>query len=475
MSDTSNSRQQPVAAGPGAVRVAVSQAIARAKQLFASGDLPGAEAIAQSVLSQRPGHVQATEVLAAVAEKRSDSPRAIELLRSALTGGSADASLQMNLCRTYRQMGQLEDARLAGEAAISFGTKPEALADLADVYVALGENSKALECYETAIAKAPGFGRAHLGLAHALMMAGDYRVGFAEYEWRYRLPNTQRLLPNFKQPQWNGMTLRNSRLFVLCEQGYGDCFQFARYLPLAAERVRDVVVGVSAELKPVIERVAGPRAFYDRWETLPAFDFQITLSSLPHAMGTTLESIPASVPYLNADPAKTAVWRSRLAERANGRATVGLVWHGRPTSAINASRSVPLGALTPILELNDILPVSLQVGAGSEQLAQHPARPRVLDAGPMLSDFGETAALMTALDHIVTVETAAAHLAGGLGREAHVLLAHVADWRWLEKRSDSPWYPSLRLVRQERRGDWGSVVSRVVNDLQALQPGSGSA
>lgn len=472
MSGASNSRPQ---AGAGAVRVSLADALVRAKEFFAKGDLPAAEAIAQTIVTQRPGHIEATQILAAAAEKRSDLQRAVDLLKSALTGGSHDATLQMNLCRTYRQMGRLDEAQLAGEAAVALGTVPEALVDLADTYMALGETARALECYERAIAKAPNLARGHLGLSHALMMQGDFRSGLAEYEWRYRLANTQSLLPKFKQPQWNGMKLSNSRLFVLCEQGYGDCFQFARYLPLAAERVRDLIVGVSAELKPVIGRVAGPRAFYDRWETLPAFDFQITLSSLPFALGTTLETIPANVPYLHADPEKVAHWRRELAVKAQGRPTVGLVWHGRPTNVINASRSVPLGALTPILEMAEILPVSLQVGTGSEQLAQHPGRTRVFDAAPILKDFGETAALMTALDHIVTIETAAAHLAGGLGRPGHVMLPHAADWRWLEQRSDSPWYPTLKLVRQDQRGDWAPVIKHIVGELHTLKPQSPSA
>ena len=468
MSGASNSRPEP--AGAGAVRVSVAQAIGRARQLFQDGDLAGAETIARSIVSQRPAHVDASQILAAIAEKRGDLAQAVELLRGVLTGGSADAPVQMNLCRTLRQMGQLEAARAAGEAAVAIGTIPEALVDLADVLALLGENDRARECFERAIAKAPGSARAHLGLSHALMMQGDFRAGWAEYEWRYRLPNTQSLLPKFKQPQWNGMKLATSRLFVLCEQGYGDCFQFARYLPIAGARVHDLIVGVSAELKPVIERVAGPRAFYDRWETLPAFDFQITLSSLPHALGTTLETIPSNVPYLHADPAKVERWRTRLAEKADGRPTVGLVWHGRPTNVLNQSRCVPLGTLTPIIDMESILPVSLQVGAGSEQLPQHPSRARVFDASPALTDFGETAALMTALDHVVTIETAAAHLAGGLGRPAHVMLPFVADWRWLEKRSDSPWYPTLRLVRQDQHGAWGPVVKRVVEELQSLGP-----
>lgn len=470
MSGASNSRPGAGAGGAGAVRVSVAQAITRARQLLASGDLAGAETIAKSILSQRANEVDASQILAAAAEKRGDFAAAAALLRGALTGGSADAALQTNLCRVLRQSGDLDSARIAGEAAVAIGTVPEALVDLGDVYALLGKNDRALELFERAVARRPDLARAHLGLAHALLMQGEFTPGWAEYEWRYRLAKTQGLLPKFKQPQWNGMPLATSRLFVLCEQGYGDCFQFARYLPLAAAKVKDLIVGVSAELKPIIERVQGPRAFYDRWETLPAFDFQITLSSLPFALGTTIENIPANVPYLHADPAKVAIWRARLAEKAQGRATVGLVWHGRPTNAFNASRSLPLNALTPILELEGILPVSLQIGAGSEQLAQHPCCSQVYDAAPMLSDFGETAALMTALDHIVTIETAAAHLAGALGRRALVMLPQVADWRWLEGRADSPWYPTLQLIRQNKQGDWGNVVARVAADLASLRP-----
>src|SRR5258708_2612276 len=146
---------------------------------------------------------------------------AVQFLRSALTGGSGDAVLQMNLCRTLRQVGDLEKAREAGEAAGTIGTIPQALVDLAEVYVQLGESGRALELFERAVAARPDLARAHLGLAHSLMIKGEFTPGWSEYEWRYRLAKTQSLLPKFKQPQWNGMTLSTSRLFVLCEQGYG--------------------------------------------------------------------------------------------------------------------------------------------------------------------------------------------------------------------------------------------------------------
>ncbi|MDZ4740386.1 MAG: glycosyltransferase, partial [Alphaproteobacteria bacterium] len=332
---------------------------------------------------------------------------------------------------------------------------------------------RALEMFERAVALQPELPRAHLSMAHALLMKGDYHAGWVEYEWRYQLKSTRDLLPKFKQPMWNGMELKASTLLVICEQGYGDCFQYARYLKLAKGRVKNLIVGASTELKPLIERIVGPGRVYDRWEKLPPFHYQITLSSMPFVFGTTVADIPAEVPYLKVDPVKVEAWRVRLAPFAQERKTVGLVWHGRPTNAINAVRSVPLGVLTPILESDDYAVVSLQVGAGSEQLAQHPGKSRVFNAAPLIKDFDDTAALMSLLDRVVTIETASAHLAGALGRRTLVMLPKVADWRWLEGRSDSPWYPTLELIRPQDGGPesatrWDSVVGQVLDRLAKI-------
>jgi ADP-heptose:LPS heptosyltransferase len=194
---------------------------------------------------------------------------------------------------------------------------------------------------------------------------------------------------------------------------------------------------------------------------------------MPFVFGTTLDTIPPQVPYLTPDPVKVEAWKVRLKPFVQGRKTVGLVWHGRPTNAINAIRSVPLGALTPILQSEDLSVVSLQVGAGSEQLAQHPLKSRVMNAAPMLKDFDETAALMSLLDCVVTIETASAHLAGALGRKTLIMLPKVADWRWLENRNDSPWYPTAELIRpvdasKQHTTRWDSVVDQVVERLKKI-------
>jgi ADP-heptose:LPS heptosyltransferase len=211
--------------------------------------------------------------------------------------------------------------------------------------------------------------------------------------------------------------------------------------------------------------VGGDFVAYGRWEHIPNFDYQITLSSLPLVFGTTVETIPKRVPYLFADEAKVATWKTRLAAAANGRRTVGFVWQGRPSHPNDRIRSVPLGHLARLIEHDGVLPVSLQVGAGAEQLAQHPLKARVFDAAEGLKDFSDTAALISALDCVVAIDSAIAHLTGALGRPGFVMLPKVAEWRWMREQRDSPWYPTLQLIRQGADGRWDGVVERVVERL----------
>jgi Tfp pilus assembly protein PilF len=451
----------------GAVQMKLADALKRAQTHFAKGEFDQAERFAAAIVGKHPRHMQAIQVLAAIAEKRGQREQAIQLLNSSLTGSSADAMPLMNLCRILRIAGRLDESRLAGERAVALGTLVDALADLADTYTALGDHVRARDLFERAIAKRPQFARAHMGLAQALLADGEFGPGWAEYEWRYKLPTTQDMLPKFKQAQWNGMRMSSSRLLIIAEQGFGDCFQFARYLPQVCERVKDVFIGAGPEISAVLKTVKGSFTCYERWELIPSFDFQITLSSLPLVFGTTVDTIPASVPYLSADAAKTAAWRTRLERAALGRKSVGFVWQGRPTHPNDRVRSVALGHLSRLIELDDILPVSLQVGEGREQLAQHPLKSRVLDAGGELKDFSDTAALISSLDCVVTIDSAIAHLTGALGRPGFVMLPKVAEWRWLRERGDSPWYPTLELMRQGPDARWDSVVSRLVERLRA--------
>jgi tetratricopeptide (TPR) repeat protein len=457
----------PAAPTAARVQMKLADALKQAQAHFAKGELVAAERYAAAIVAKRPQHMLANQILAAIAEKRGQREAAVAILARSLAGTNADVLPLMNLCRVLRLTGRLEEARQAGERAVAIGTVPDAMVDLADAYTALGDCERARVFYERAVAKRPNLARARLGLAQSLLQTGDFRAGWAEYEWRYKMPSTENVLPKFKQPQWNGMALKSSRLLIIAEQGYGDCFQFARYLPMVCERVKDVFVGNGLEIHAVLRSAAPSLACFERWEHIPPFDFQITMSSLPLVFGTTLETIPAVPPYLFADQTKAAAWRTKLGAAAQGRKTVGIVWQGRPTHPNDRVRSLALSTLTPLLELDGIMPVSLQVGAGREQLAQHPAKLRVFDAADELKDFGDTAALIANLDCVVTIDSAIAHLTGGLGKRGVVMLPRAAEWRWLIDRADSPWYPTLELVRQGADANWAGVVQRVVERLRA--------
>jgi hypothetical protein len=411
------------------------------------------------------------QVLAALAERQGDLDGAVRILRQSLTGQGSDALALMNLCRVLRMQGRLAESREAGEAAVKIGTLPAVIADLGDTYAALGDHDLALKTFEMAVARNPQLARAHLGLAHALLINGEYRAGWSAYEWRYKLANTRDLLPKFPHPVWNGMPLSASTLLVVCEQGFGDCIQFARFLPLVAARVSRVVIGCGSELKALLSTIGG-RTFetHERWEHLPPFDYQIAISSLPMVFGTTAATIPAQVPYLTADSAKTSAWQARLDAAANGRKKIGIVWQGRPSHPQDRVRSCGLEALAPLIELDGVLPVSLQVGAGQAEFARHRSDTRVVDAGAEVKDFNDTAAVVAALDCVVTIDSAAAHLTGALGKPGFVMLSKAGEWRWLRERNDSPWYPTLELVRQEEAGDWAGVVARVAAKLHAGAP-----
>lgn len=449
-------------------RMKLSDAVKEAEARLTAGKFEAAEQLANEILRQHPKQPQTVQVLAALAERRGDIEGTVRVLRASLTGQSGDALALMNLCRVLRTQGRLQESRDAGEAAAKFGTVPAAIADLGDTYAALGEHDLALKTFELAVARSPQLARARLGLAHALLMKGEFRSGWAEYEWRYKLPATRDLLPKFPHATWNGMPLAASTLLVVCEQGFGDCVQFARYLPLVAQRVARVVIGCGTELRSLLGTVGGQTfEAYERWENLPPFDYQIAISSLPMVFGTTVDTIPAQVPYLTADSAKAAVWRGRLEAAAEGRKKVGIVWQGRPSHPQDRVRSCGLTALAPLMELEGVLPVSLQVGAGQADLAQHRLDARVFDAGAELKDFSDTAAVIAGLDCVVTIDSAIAHLTGALARPGFVMLSKAGEWRWMQGRSDTPWYPTLTLVRQQSAGDWGGVVQRIAGMLRA--------
>ncbi len=299
-------------------------------------------------------------------------------------------------------------------------------------------------------------------------MCGDLAGGFADFEARWTGSDTQAGPRALAAPQWTGAQALEGRTILLhAEQGLGDAIQFARYVPWVAQRGARVVREAHAGLAPLLAQLPGVSLTLARGDPLPAFDLHCPLMSLALAFGTTLATIPRDVPYLRAPQAHRARWRERLGPRRSPR--VGLAWSGSTTLRNDRNRSIALARLDALRHL----PIELFSLQREVREADAPALsrdPPITHFGDELVDFRDTAALAEAMDLVISVDTAIAHLAGALGRTAWVLLPWSPDWRWLLQRDDSPWYPSLRLWRQPRAGDWESVIERLASELARAPP-----
>jgi tetratricopeptide (TPR) repeat protein len=329
--------------------------------------------------------------------------------------------------------------------------------------------SPALDSYRRALAIAPDFALAHYNEALLHLVTGDLAQGWAKSEWRLKLDRAESLPPGFNQSRWTGAAL-DGTLLLHAEQGFGDTIQFCRYVTLAARRAR-ILLSVPPPLIRLLSRLDGVAAFVEPGRPIPEFAQYCSLMSLPHIFGTVLETIPATIPYLSAEPAARDSWRRRLAGLPGLK--VGLVWAGgaalpgRPDAArADARRSITLAALAPLAGLAEF--VSLQKGPPSEQAATPPAGMALHDFTAELNDFADTAALIETLDLVIGVDTAVVHLAGALGKPVWLLNRYDTCWRWLLGRDDSPWYPTLRQFRQKAPGDWSPVIAAVAAALAAI-------
>jgi len=326
---------------------------------------------------------------------------------------------------------------------------------------ALNRHAEAIASFDRALALAPDYADAHFNRSLALLAVGDYRAGQAEYEWRWK--RSGGVGKNLGRPLWLGETpLAGRALLLHAEQGLGDTIQLVRYLPRLMAAGAKIVLEVHPELKALLARNAGGAGVIAFGEARPPFDLHCPLGSLPLALKTEPASVPADIPYLAADPARVERWRSRL--DALGRPRVAIVWAGNPAHPNDRNRSLPLTKLAPLWTSSAARFVSLQRDLRPGEAEALAAAP-VLHLGRELNDFDDTAAVLACCDLVIAVDTSVAHLAGALGRPLWVLLPFSADWRWTRDAGRSPWYPSARLYREPRPGDWDDVVARAAKDL----------
>jgi hypothetical protein len=362
---------------------------------------------------------------------------------------------------------RLDEALASYDQAIAFNPGyAQAWYSRATTLMQKGQVDAALQNYDRAIVLKPDFAEAQYNRSLALLQVGDYTAGWLGYEWRWK--NAAKLLLGdprvFVQPLWQGgENLKGKHILIYCEQGLGDTLQFFRYVKLVASLGAEVIFEVQATLVSLLKNLPGIARIVAAGQPLPDFDYQCPLMSLPFRFKTTLQSIPAAMPYLHADADKIALWQTRLGNRDRPR--IGLVGSGNPQHGNDRNRSIPLAAWTAHLP-RDFEYVCLHKEIGAADQATLAANPWIASYAAGLTDFSDTAALVDALDLVISVDTSVAHLAGALGKRTWLLLPHNPDWRWMLDREDSPWYPTMRLYRQQTEGNWRSVFERVAADLR---------
>ena len=443
------------------------QALTRAQAAAQAKRFGEATGICNDVLVTAPDNAPALALLGMIAAHTNDPDRGISLLERAVTLRTGVASWYANLSALYRMVYRMQDALRVGQEAIRLDSQnADHLVNLSLVFTDMDDREHAVACLLRALGLKPDHADGHLALGQNLLAMGDFEPGWKEYEWRNLTEAGKGTLPKMTSAVWNGMRIPSGRLLMVGDQGYGDTIQFARYIPLIADRCQELVLGCSAEMGPLLSTIPGVKQYYSRWTDVPGHAAHCRLSSVPHLIHTTIETIPAQVPYLFADPTRIAAWRQRLeAMLPHGVRRVGLAWTGRPTHPNDRRRSIPLARLAPLAAASRASFVSLQKPMPPADLAAMVQFPGFADLSADLADFGETAAVIANLDLIVTVDTAIGHLAGAMAKPVWIMLPKASDWRWLLERSDSPWYPTARLFRQQTPGAWDPVIAAVTAAL----------
>jgi len=459
------------------------------------------EAIAsfQRALELQPGHAGAHNNLGMALNALGRSDAAITQFRAAISAQPRFVAAHFNLANTLDATGQHAEASGAfevvlalqphfppalfglGNALAAMGRHKEALPrfervvgldpefalawlSLGTAHHALGAHQAAVRAFDQALRLRPDLASAHMNRALAWLTLGDFERGLPEYEWRLETM-AQRAAQTL--PRWNGEPIEKRTLFVHAEQGFGDTLQFVRFVPLAAQRAARVVLEVQPQLVPLI----APAALEWRVTLIaagaprPQADLQCPLLSLPLALGTSVDTIPARTPYLSVPPAYRRKWRGSIGGQAKRK--IGLAWSGRVQQQEN--RTMPLAELEPLFALDGIDWIILQPHLSATECATLDAHPRagsIHRFNTRIGDFADTAAIIERLDAVVSIDTSIAHLAGALRKPLWLMLPFAADWRWFVDEPRSNWYPNARLVRQPQPGMWADVVATVARELR---------
>lgn len=475
--------------------------------LYRQGLLEDAISSYRRAIALAPDNGPALRLLGLVLHEAGQLSEAAEIYRRSFALDASDHVIASNLGACLSELGALDEATSACEQAVLL--KPDyaaAWTNLGIVFEKQDRAGDAVAAHRCAVAADPDYAKGHANLAvalrnageidealavshravaldpeqplaqynhaHFLLMNGDFVKGFEAYRWRRKCKTLSDGDPTFSEPEWQGEPLQGRTLLLFAEYGLGDALHFVRYVPMVTALGGKIILQVQPALATLLRQLADVTVIA-RGEALPRFDLQLPLMSLPRVFGTTLDTIPADIPYLHPDPARLSRWRAALADVTALK--VGVVWAGNARHRGDRQRSLPAASVLPRLVMPGVQLYSLQKEPRLEDGEVLAALGReIIDLAPALGDFADTAAAVAALDLVIAVDTSVAHLAGALGRTVWMLTPYALDWRWLRDREDSPWYPTMRLFRQRSPREWDDPLMRLSAALAVLAAKAGS-
>jgi hypothetical protein len=451
------------------VPLAFGDLMALASRLENEKDYTFADRLLERALIAAPDHPDALHLSGIVAFRLGRRDEALTKIERAIARGIDIRLYLRNISEVYRALGRFDDALNAALRATALAPEdPVCLHNLAVIQYHRLELDDCIASAEKALTINAFLPGPHFQLAEALLLRGEWERGWNEYQWRFDLPGNPPLMPPTTQPRWDGTPFDDGTLMLIADQGFGDVIQFSRYIPWAAERCPNIAVATAPEMMPLLRQVYPAVRLFGDWRSAPPFRAFRALSGLPALHGTRPDHVPGQEPYLRADPVRAAQWKQRL-DRLTPAASrrIGIVWAGRPTHNNDRWRSAKLADFAPLAALPGVALVSLQKGPAAAQAGGYFGAAPLVNIGAEIGDYEDTMAILDSLDLLVTVDTSVGHVAGAMGRPAIILLARAPDWRWLLDRTDTPWYPSVTLVRQATTGVWSDVMAKAARLTRA--------
>jgi len=426
--------------------------------------LEAAEAAFDRAIALDPRHAAALNMRGILHQDTGRLQDAEQLFRRAVAADPAYVEARINLGNALSRQRRVGEAlALADDTLALAPASADAINNRGTFCEGEADFDLALAYYERALAIDPLHADANFNRGRLLLHLERWEEGWEGYEWR--LKNKRQKRAFFRALMWDGSPLDGKTLLLHAEQGLGDTIQFCRYAPLMARRGGTVVLAVQPALRRLLSDLPGIASCHDVGGAVPPFDFLLPLASLPRLFRTTRATIPATQGYLRAPAEAVARWHHRIGP-AGADLRVGIAWGGNPEQSNDRNRSASLAAFRPLLDVPGVRFYNLQVGPRVAEIAEQGLADRIIDLSPHLTDFTETAAAMTVLDLMITVETSVSHMAGALGRPSWVALTVLPDWRYHRSGADNPWYTSQRLFRQPKRGDWASVMAEIETALR---------